>query len=98
MWFLWDPSAWRLAHSSPKWEAFWRVALVEAIVFAAAGFQVDRCTHGEHWYLSGDARQKDCPPHNKAGEQARWRQKKQERDREKSRQTTLRSHAGGGGQ
>lgn len=67
----------------------WRVALTEALGFAKAGFDIGWCQHGKHWYVRGDKRQKDCPPHSKAGEQARWRERRHHREREVARLRTL---------
>jgi hypothetical protein len=70
------------------------MALLESLVFPRFGFGIAWCEQGRHWYVCGDARQKDCPPHNLAGEKARWRKRKEEKERGAARQATLRKSDG----
>jgi len=81
-----SPMAWR--PGTTLW--LLRQASIEALLFSRARFDIGWCAHGKHWYVRGDKRQKDCPSHNKAGEQARWRKRKVAQEREEARQATLR--------
>ena len=78
-------------------EMLWRVAIIEALVFAQAGFDIGWCKHGRHWYVRKDVRQMECPRHKKAGQQARWWKwaRKQHRGGESRSRTHGRSGAAG---
>jgi hypothetical protein len=92
---LWHPDL-SLPPTPLHYQVLWRAAFTEALAFAQAGFVVAWCDHGAHWYVAGDARQRDCPPHNKAGEMHRFRVKKRRLEREAARRETLRHHAATG--
>lgn len=69
---LWRPWLWEPLGNARS-EMFWRAAITEVLVFAHARFDLGWCEHGHHWYVRKDVRQKDCPRHKRAGQQARWR-------------------------
>jgi hypothetical protein len=63
---------------------------------APAGFDVVRCEAG-HYYARGDKRQtRDCPLHEPANQQRRWRKKVEREKREAARRATAHLTARGG--
>lgn len=64
------------------------LALIESLAFERAGFDIGRCSHREHWFISDDKRRNDCPRHRRAGQMARWYRKKRRREQEAERQKT----------
>ena len=71
-----SPDLWPLKDISFRGAALRRLVLAEIAVFWLYRFDIGWCDYARHWYVRGDVRQKDCPPHTKAGEMWRWRHPK----------------------